>query len=86
MPLSGAWLLDFAEVSEVLQPQMMFYIMDNLAIVCTAFGLRCSARVPPVMEPATQFISDKDYALNCSYITPPVTTNLMIGMIIFMST
>lgn len=54
-------------------------------MVCITFGPKCSAWIPPGIEPATQSITDKDRTLNYSYIAPSVSTNLMICMTIFTS-
>lgn len=54
-----------------------------LEMVCTAFGPKFSDRVPPGIKPATQYITIKDHALNCLDMANMVSTNLMIGVIVF---
>lgn len=50
--------------------------------ILTIFTPGCSTWVLPGMEPATQSMTNEDYALNCSNVAPSISADLMIGVTI----
>lgn len=56
--------------------------LQSHVMVQNPLGPKCSARLPPIIEPTTQYISEEYYILNFLYVDPSIKIDSIMRVII----